>query len=517
MKKIILILSMVMTTISNAQTPSDNELKTKIKANYKGLSSLVLEGNGATEKKFENGTWNFYYRRSFHAGFKNPEYPGVTGVVYGSVRYIKAGGSYVFHNFSSRGTKMEGVPAPDKKEVLALLNSDLYKFVGHNDYNTIVGNISEIIVPEKTEYNWDDLTHVEFNVKTIFTKKISDTELEKAEHIYEVHLYSDGFKKPWKKFMAIEDDYAKKVISKTKHSSEELSNMLTLAETDEANQVEAQIASLPWVEEAPKFETDKQLFYYIHDKLMASEPKAAKAHLYKVLSTTCFEKGAVLNGRSKEWIDRLFENLNAYQRTYCQYPIVKEEQAGMMTFYDKDSYRSTRMTAKEENGTWKLSLIYFIPPEQSEINRLWKLKGNCAEKPDLTVKIVKEFKIGDIVDVAFSNGTFPAEVKKRDTNFDNRYFVSLLEGGRGYWVTENAMTISTAKPTNNSTKTENQHETIKEKESVNFNIGDAVGIRTRSGIMTGTIIKLASHKFLIKLDEEGYQDMWVSTANLIKN
>jgi ribosomal protein L21E len=247
---------------------------------------------------------------------------------------------------------------------------------------------------------------------------------------------------------------------------------------------------------------------------MASAPQKAKAHLYKVLASSNFQSGSILKQYVQEWADKLIGNLKSYQYTFCQYPKVKDEQNGMIYFYNKDKSRFVRMTAEEENNTWKIKVIEYFPATQTEINRLWKLKGNCAEKPDLTVKIVKEYKIGDIVDVTFSNGTFPAEVKKRDTSFDNRYFVSLLEGGRGYWVTEDTMSLSSEK----KEVSKNENAVTKQVTEVitDFKVGDHVGIKTRSGVMNGTITKATGSNYLIKLDESGYQDMWVKKEHLVK-
>jgi hypothetical protein len=497
MKKTIVIITIMMTTIINAQTPSDAILRAKIKANYKGATAIQLEGNGGTEKVYEDGVWKIYYKRSFHTSFKNPDYPGITAIVYGAIRYIKVGNRFVFNKFFSRGTEMKGAPKPNIETVRKLLNNDIYKFVGHNNYNDITSEISEINFVPNTKFKWSDLDHVEFNIKVIYTKKNSNNELEKAIHFYEIHLYSEGYKKPWNKFQAFEKSDFKKVISKQKLSESELKALKSLAEIDENNKAQAALKDLPKVDDAPKFQTDKQLFYYIQDKLMVSAPKEARAHLYQVLSKRVFERDLIFKEREKEWIDRLINNLNAYQATYCQYPKVKEEQEGSVTFYDKEHYHSTRMRAYEENGTWKIGLIYFIPPTQEEINKLASMAGNCAEKPNLEVKERIAYKIGDIVDVKFSNGTFAGEIEQKDSNFDNRYYVKLLNGGHGYWVNDDTLTPSKVK-------------------KVSYAVGDKIGAKFRSGTMPGTILEIKGDEYLIKFDAAGYKDMWLAKQQIEK-
>jgi len=213
------------------------------------------------------------------------------------------------------------------------------------------------------------------------------------------------------------------------------------------------------------------------------------------------------------WLDKIIDNLNSFQNTYCQYPIVKQEQEGAISFYDKEKSKNIRYRGVEENGTWKIKEISYYIPSQEAINRLQKKVGDCAQKPNLEVKEKINYNIGDMVDIQFSNGTFPAEVNKKDTNFENRYYVKLLDDGRGYWVTDDTMTPSTAEK-----KQTEEKKTAKNKETktvTDFKLDDHVGINTRSGIMKGTIIKATGSNYLIKLDESGYQDMWVKKENLI--
>ncbi len=497
MKTKILYLIIFISTMIQAQTPSDSQLKTKIKEKFKGAESIVLEGKGSTEKVFEDGVWKYYYNRYFHTTYKNPNYPKITAIVYNSIRYLKVGNRYVFNNISNRGTEMKGLDKPKIEEVRKLLKSDMYKFVGHNNYNNIVGELSEINYKPNTYFKWEDVDHVEFLIELEYSEKTSNNELQKAKHFYEVHLYSDGLKKPWKKFLAFEQSDNKEIISKRNLSETEINSLRTLSEIDEDNKANTALKELPRVEEPPVFQTDKQLFYFIHNKLMTSAPKEAKAYLYKILSKKLFERKNILNTREKEWIDRLIDNLKAYQNTYCQYPKVKEEQEGSITFYDKDRYRSTRMRAYAEDGTWKLSLIYFIPPSQDEINKLAKMTGDCSTKPDLEVKKQIVYNIGDIADVKFSNGIFAGEITKKDTNFDNRYYVKLLDGGQGYWVNDDVLTPSSVK-------------------KVTFTVGDKVGVKFRNGTMPGTIQEINGDEFLIKFDDSGYKDMWVAKHQVEK-
>lgn len=431
----------------------------------------------------------------------------------GAVIYEKFGNRYSFKNYATGEMSVGGMAKPNSAELKKYLYANLQDFLG-GAYGDIVGEMPKITIPSNTKYNWGSPEQVTFNVKVVYSRKVSYSEIEKAEHTYETMLFRKGTSGQWNRVLADDIEGKKKVISKKKYSSSEIDQMKTLSDMDNEQAAASAVSSMPWVEEAPVFKSDKQLFYYIHDKLMASAPQEAKAHLYKVLAKSSFESGSVVKGYVQMWLDKIIDNLGAFQNTYCQYPIIKEEQSGAISFYDKDKSKSIRYRGIAENGTWKLKEIVYYVPSQDAINRLTGKVGNCTEKPNLEVKTKINYQIGDIVDVKFSNGTFAAEVNKKDTSFDNRYYVKLLEGGSGYWVTDDTMNPSTTKK--EVSKKENAVTKEVTKTITDFKVGDHVGINTRSGVMKGTIIKATGSNYLIKLDESGYQDMWVKKAHLTK-
>ena len=241
---------------------------------------------------------------------------------------------------------------------------------------------------------------------------------------------------------------------------------------------------------------------------MASAPQEAKANLYKVLAKSSFQSGSILKNYVQEWVDKLIDNLKSYQYTFCQYPKVKDEQAGMIYFYNKDNTRFVRMTAKEEAGTWKIKVIDYTPASQAEINRLHKLVGNCADKPDLEVKEKVSYNIGDIVNIKYSNGTFAAEIKKKDTSFDNRYYITFVEGGKSQWMNDDNFSLKTAKGKTQKTSTTQNSSALK--------VDDHVNVKTGSGTYKGKILKIEGSKALIKWDEAGYKDLLTDLSNLTK-
>jgi len=508
MKKLfITILFLVVGVLAYAQ-PSDATVIKDIRKRF-SVGTIKL-GGSSTSKEKEGLVWHYFYWRHFTLSKKDAS--GLTGEISSAVMYEKKGSSYSFHNYAAIETNVGGMKDPNKNELVKYFNANLQEYLG-GAYGDIVGEMPKISIPADTKFKWGSPDQVTFISKAIYNRKVSYTELEKAEHYYETMLFRKGQEGKWNRILADEIEGKKKIISKKKYTASEIDAMKTLQEIDEEQAASAAISSLPWVEDAPIFKSDKQLFYFIHNKLMANPPPEAKANLYKIMAKSNFQSGAILKQYVQDWVDKLMGNLKSYQYTFCQYPKIKDEQAGMIYFYNKDKTRFVRMTAKEESGTWKIKVIDYSPASQAEINRLWKLVGDCTEKPNLTVNEKVSYKIGDLVDVHYSNGYATAEIKKKDTSFDNRYYILFLDNGKSQWINDDKFSLSSKKREPKKMGTIQYESTTAEP---TFKVGDHVGIKTRSGVMNGKIIKTTTSKVLIKLDKEGYQDMWTSPNNLVK-
>ena len=509
MKKIYLIIVLAFIANIAIAQPSDAAVTKKVRERYKA-GNIQLNG-ASTTKEFENGVWHYYYWRHFTVTAKGAD--GISGTMTGAVKYEKSGNSYTFDNYATGETTIEGIKNPSDEELLNYLETNLQEFLG-GAYNDIVGETPKISILKEPKFKWKNPEHLVFFAKVIYSRKVSYTEIEKAEHIYETHIFRKGMDGDWNRVLADEVEGKKKVISKTSYTTSEIDAMKTLQDIDIDNQAKAAMSSLPKVANAPVFATEKQLFYYIHEKLMSSDAKTAKAYLYSVMSKNCFETGIVLNQRDEEWMNKICDNISTYQKTHCLYPSVKEEQYGAISFYDKEKRRNTRFVGSLEDGTWKIRTITYYPASSDDVQRMEAIQGNCEGKPDLTVKEVKKYEIGDVVDVTVSNTIYTAKVVKKDASFDNRYYVKCINFNRSYWVNDDQMKPAEVQSTSEATKMGSVSETPKAEEA-SFKVGDKVKVRTRSGDMNGKIIKSSGSKFLVKLSDPRYQDMWVAPSNLI--
>ncbi len=439
MKKItLLIISIVMLQSVVAQ-PSKETMTAKLKNVFNvDLISHKLIGPGGIDREFEKGVWVDYFTQPFEVVQKS-EYPEFPTRYKASVRYIKSGSAWVFHQFTVGSSSYLNVPPPDKNETIKLLKAAIEKWIGA-DWGYAVGAIESIQFPADPDWYNKTPNEVGFYITAVYTKKSSSsiTELEKAEHLYRITLKRDNLKSPWKLLWGNEQTDKKKSIAKTTHSPEEIKQMKTMKQVVEESAAQNTMDALPKVADAPVFQSDKQLFYYLNEKILTSTPQEIEAHLMKVVDQSCYEDGSTVFFKSyhADWINNLVANADKYKIAFCLYPGVKAEQYGQVEFLNRTFTNYVTMTGKPVDGTWKIVDFRFSPPNDAMLKQMEGNDTNCQPKPDLTVKEVIYYKVGDKVNVQFSNGTFPCTIDKTDPNFDTRYFVKLDsdKSGKGYWV-----------------------------------------------------------------------------------
>ena len=519
MKKIIVLLLFLASFafLANSQ-PSKTTVLAKVKSLHsKNLVSAKLIGSGISERVYENGSWRYYYRHSYKVVNKT-QYPGVNRVYSGGIQYKKGGGYYQQLVGDAYYT---GISNPKESEIIKMMKADLKNFVRLTNYNQIVGEITDIKLADDPKWNWRKVTMVEFKMQATFSIPISYTKIEKAVHIFNVSLVADQFKGPWVRFLSTEAGRGeRKVLSTTTHTADEVRAMKTLYDIDQENQAKAIMGNLPNVGEIPKFESDKQLFYFVHDKILTKSTNEVKAYLYKIMNKSyCFtgKSSVVMTSRTQGWFDKLINNHDAYKTAHCQYPTVKHEQAGQIEFYDKENRRILRFTGSKSGDTWTLNLISFYPAKASDLTRMKNNNANCKGKPNLTVRKIIAYNIGDKINAKFSNGTFPAFIEKKDPSFSNRYYIKLERDpkGRGYWMTEDNFSTYTGGANNNS-NANNNNSNNQVKKVQTFAVGDKVEVKVKAGWIKGKIIRKASNKFLVKFNDKRYGDTWCAAKYMKK-
>ncbi|MBN2730169.1 MAG: hypothetical protein JXR53_13170 [Bacteroidales bacterium] len=514
MKTLITTMFMILLGIMVIAQPSDGTIKAKIQADSPSATNIELLGSGTTSREYTDGAYYNYYRRSYRTT-KPTTYTGISEVYSGSIQYVQSSGSYVFSQYLIGDHWFIGVPDPDKNEILTMLNADLEKYLKNVYYNRVVGELSPISFPADPEYHWHELTSVSFLTKVTYSEKINSTQLRKAEHTYRVRIYSDEFKGAWKSFNSSREEEDKNAGEVLTYTKDEIDNMPTLADLDAENRAAAIMASLPSVADAPTFQSSAQLFYYIHDIILNKDVNEVKAHIYKVLAPACFKNNStvLLNNYDQEWLDKLTNNHEAFKSCYCQYPTVQSESKAGITFYDRNNKRMLRYVGIEDNGTWKLTLISFYPASTSEQEELKSMNENCQEKPDLTVREVLSYKVGDDVTGIFSNGEYNATIDKLDPNISTRYFIKLVgdNSGKGYWMEE--VSLKKGHVGTNINGGSSSSSSSESKSSSSFKVGDDVYVNTTKGKMKATIKEISGEKALVDFKNPMYDDTWVTLTN----
>lgn len=435
---LIVAITLLQSTLIFAQ-PSKETMAAKVKNEFNvDLISHKLIGPGGIDREFKDGYWADYFTQPFEVVQKS-EYPQFPVRYKASVRYIKSGNTWVFYQFTVGSSSFLNVPPPDKNETIKLLKAYVEKWIG-SDWGYAVGAIESIQFPADPEWYNQTPNKVSFYITTVYTSKSSSSnkELEKAERKYNIAMKREDLKSPWEIVWGSNANNIKKIISITTHSPEEINQMKTMKQVMEESAAQNAMDALPTVADAPAFQSDKQLFYHIHDKILTSTPQEIEAHLMKVVDQSCYEQGSTLFFKPyhADWINSLVANADKYKKAFCPYPGVKAEQYGQVEFLNRTFTNYVTMTGKPVDGTWKIVDFRFSPPNDAMLKQMEGNDTKCQPKPDLTVKEVIYYKIGEKVTVQFSNGARVCTIDKTDPNFDTRYFVKIDgdSSGKGYWM-----------------------------------------------------------------------------------
>lgn len=514
MKTLITTMFMILLGIIVIAQPSDGTIKAKIQADSPSATNIELLGSGTTSREYSDGAYYNYYRRSYRTT-KPTTYTGISEVYSGSIQYVQSGGSYVFSQYLIGDHWFIGVPDPDKNEILTMLNADLEKYLKNVYYNRVVGELSPITFPADPEYHWHELTSVSFLTKVTYSEKVNSTQVRKAEHTYRVRIYSDEFKGPWKSFNSSREEEDKNAGEVITYTREELEAIPTLSQLDAENRAKAIMASLPNVGDIPAFQSSTQLFYYIHDIILNKSSDEVKAYLYKVIAPVCYQANStiLLNNGDKEWFDKVVDNHEAYKACFCPYPTVKAVQSNMIQWYDRNNKRMLRMTATQVEDTWKLTIIDFYPASKTEQDEMKNNDANCQEAPDLTVREVTSYAVGDAVTGIFSNGEYNATIDKTDPYNSNRYFIKLVgdNSGKGYWMEE--VNLKKGHVGTNINGGSSSSSSSSSSSEGSFKVGDDVYVNTTKGKMKATIKEISGEKALVDFKNPMYDDTWVTLTN----
>ena len=175
----------------------------QIKKDLTGVKtiSVVLGKPGTIEwsKTYKKYVWT----RSFTAKVKTDE-PGIFVIVKGYASYDVMAGKYVFWKSFTTSNSYEGIPDPTAADVQALIREfGAEKFMGNYHFNQVIGRVESIGLAAEPKYTWHTQNSVSFNVVAVYTEKTNDIGgRQKVARTFEIRLYRDGVKAPWKNLIS---------------------------------------------------------------------------------------------------------------------------------------------------------------------------------------------------------------------------------------------------------------------------------------------------------------------------
>lgn len=312
-----LILAVLLAVPAYAQ-PSDAQVRKDIM--NPGVKRLELTSKPGTKQwNSDVGAWEFV--RGVRVIREYPDIEGVDLVVVGDAVYQLYGSNYRYWKFRVISNEYLGIDNPTEEEILAVLNTDLEKFVTNYWYNRIVGELGPIRLADEPTWFWHKPTSVSFMMTTTFSAKTSDLDVAAVEQDYEVRFYRDDYRGPWTHFISTNRE--QRVRSTQRYSADEVRAMPSLASVHYEQQAQAALASLPQVE-VPAFERGVDLVIHTHNLLRHGSAEEFEAFLMQVLAPHYFIEGSSvqLNQRGADAInhniERAYNKRGTYAQQYCQ-------------------------------------------------------------------------------------------------------------------------------------------------------------------------------------------------------
>lgn len=186
--------------------PSDAQIKKDLTGAKTVSVTLGKPGKIEWSKTYKKYVWT----RSFTAKVKSDE-PGVFVIVKGYASYDVMGGRYVYWRSFTSSNSYEGIPDPTAAEVQALISKfGAEQFMGNYHFNQVIDRVESIGLAAEPKYVWHTPNSVSFNVVAVYTEKTNDIGgRQRVARTFEIRLYRDSVKAPWKSLISTRRDVEK--------------------------------------------------------------------------------------------------------------------------------------------------------------------------------------------------------------------------------------------------------------------------------------------------------------------
>jgi hypothetical protein len=127
-------------------------------------------------------------------------------IVKGYASYDVMGGTYVYWKSFTTSNSYEGIPDPTATDVQALISKfGVEQFMGNYHFNRVVGSVESIGLAAEPKYLWHTPNSVSFNIRVVYMEKTNDIGgRQRVARMFEIRLYRDAIKAPWKSLISTE-------------------------------------------------------------------------------------------------------------------------------------------------------------------------------------------------------------------------------------------------------------------------------------------------------------------------
>jgi hypothetical protein len=324
MRNLFFLTALIVPALLLAQ-PSDADIKKEI-TNSTTKQIKFTKTTGTRQWNSDYGNWEWV--RGVEV-IRTSDYPGIDVVVTGDVVYQYTGtGKYSYWKFRVLENKYLGIANPPAQEITAFISKDWPKFYGHY-FQKITKLHSQPALANEPRWTWHSPNSVSFLMTQRFDFIASAIELQTIDINWDVRLYRDDPKSPWKNGVVRKAEGAKKetLISSQKLTYEQAAGLKkqTLAFTFKENEAKNAMAVLPQVT-MPPFTNAEEMVRYVHDILRNGTPEKLRAVLVQLLHPNFFEANSTVQLKPFQeeqlqlTITNVYNNKVTYQQLYCQQP-----------------------------------------------------------------------------------------------------------------------------------------------------------------------------------------------------
>ena len=150
--------------------------------------------------------------------------PNAVVAVSGLARYIWVGRDYKFHKFLVTDNSYEGIPAPNKKELLKLVKSNLNKVFMSRDHT--ITEIGSVEFHENASWIWHAANSFTVPFKIKYKTIVNNTTIETREDVFDIRFYRADVDSPINNLMATEK--TRNSLGRETYAAADIGKMKTL-------------------------------------------------------------------------------------------------------------------------------------------------------------------------------------------------------------------------------------------------------------------------------------------------